>query len=92
MLAGFCQIAFVATTNTRIQAATPDHLRGRVMALYAQALMGVGPVGSFQAGSLAHFFGAPVAMTFGAVVSALYLTFNRLTRPAVFTREPRPEE
>jgi len=84
MLAGFCQISFVATTNTRIQAATPDHLRGRVMALYAQALMGVGPVGSFQAGALAHFFGAPVAMGFGAVVSAVFVGASRLARPAVF--------
>jgi MFS family permease len=88
MLAGFCQITFVATTNTRIQAATPDHLRGRVMALYAQALMGVGPVGSFQAGALAHFFGAPVAMAFGAVVSALFVGASRLARPAVFKADP----
>ncbi len=88
MLAGFCQISFIATTNTRIQAATPDHLRGRVMALYAQALMGVGPVGSFQAGTLAHFFGAPVAMAFGAVVSALFVGASRLARPAVFKADP----
>jgi MFS family permease len=88
MLAGFCQISFVATTNTRIQAATPDHLRGRVMALYAQALMGVGPIGSFQAGTLAHFFGAPVAMAFGAVVSAVFVTASRLARPAVFKADP----
>ena len=88
MLAGFCQISFVATTNTRIQAATPDHLRGRVMALYAQALMGVGPVGSFQAGTLAHFFGAPVAMAFGAVVSALFVGASRLARPSVFKADP----
>ena len=88
MLAGFCQISFVATTNTRIQAATPDHLRGRVMALYAQALMGVGPVGSFQAGALAHFFGAPVAMAFGAVVSAVFVGASRLARPTVFKADP----
>jgi MFS family permease len=83
-LAGFGQIAFIASSNSRIQAATPDHLRGRVMALYAQALMGVGPVGSFQAGTLAHFFGAPVAMSFGAVVSGLFLAGSRLLRPVVF--------
>jgi MFS family permease len=88
MLAGFCQISFVATTNTRIQAATPDHLRGRVMALYAQALMGVGPVGSFQAGALAHFFGAPFAMALGAVVSAVFVGASRLVRPAVFKADP----
>ena len=89
MLAGFCQITFVATCNTRIQSATPDHLRGRVMALYAQALMGVGPVGSFQAGSLAHFFGAPVAMAFGAVVSGVFIGFSRLARPGIYRRDPR---
>jgi MFS family permease len=88
MLAGFCQISFVATTNTRIQAATPDHLRGRVMALYAQALMGVGPVGSFQAGALAHFFGAPIAMAFGAVVSAIFVGASRMARPTVFKADP----
>jgi MFS family permease len=91
MLSGFCQISFIATTNTRIQAATPDRLRGRVMALYAQALMGVGPVGSFQAGALAHFFGAPVAMAFGAVVSAIFVAATRLVRPAVFKADP-PDE
>ena len=84
VLSRYCQTAFVATSNTRIQAATPDHLRGRVMALYAQSLMGVGPVGSFQAGALAHFFGAPVAMAFGAVVSGAFVTLTRLLRPAVF--------
>ena len=84
MLSGFCQIAFVATSNTRIQAATPDHLRGRVMGLYAQSLMGVGPIGSFQAGTLAHFFGAPFAMAFGALVSGAFVTLTRLLRPEVF--------
>jgi len=88
-LAGFCQIAFIAISNTRIQSATPDHLRGRVMALYAQALMGVGPVGSFQAGTLAHFFGAPVAMGFGAVVSVIFVTASRILRPAVFRSDAR---
>ena len=45
-VAGYCQISFVATANSRIQTITPDELRGRVMALYAQALIGVGPLGS----------------------------------------------
>ena len=71
-------------TNPCVLAGPRDHLRGRVMAPYAQALMGVGPVGSFQAGALAHFFGAPVAMAFGAVVSALFVGASRLVRPAVF--------
>ena len=82
--AGFCQITFVATANTRIQTATPDVLRGRVMALYAQSLMGVGPIGSLQAGTLAELFGAPWAMAAGALVSGLFLGASRLLRPGVF--------
>lgn len=84
LLAGFCQITFIASSNTRIQAQTPDHLRGRVMALYAQALQGVGPIGSLQAGAFASLFGPPVAMAFGAVVSAVFLLASRLLRPEVF--------
>jgi MFS family permease len=84
MGSGFCQIAFVSVANSRIQALTPDHLRGRVMALYAQSLIGVGPVGSLQAGALTQFLGAPWAMALGALVSGSFLVASRLLRPAVF--------
>jgi MFS family permease len=83
-IAGYCQISFVATANNRIQTITPDHLRGRVMALYAQALIGVGPIGSMQAGALATLFGAPVAMAIGAVVAGSVILAIRITRPHVF--------
>jgi len=90
--AGFCQISFLAVANSRIQTATPDALRGRVMALYAQALMGVGPIGSAQAGALATWLGAPWAMAIGAVVAALTVVGVRLMRPAVFTLPAGPED
>ena len=88
MVAGYCQISFVATANNRIQILTPDHLRGRVMALYAQALIGVGPVGSTQAGALATLFGAPWAMAIGAVVAGTVVVAVRLLRPEVFSAAP----
>lgn len=91
LLAGFCQIAFIASSNTRIQAQTPDHLRGRVMALYAQSLQGVGPIGSLQAGAFASLFGPPLAMAFGAVVSGVFLIASRLLRPEVFGDGARSE-
>ena len=84
-IAGYSQISFVATANNRIQTITPDHLRGRVMALYAQALIGVGPIGSLQAGGLATLFGAPWAMAIGAVVAGAVVLAIRITRPDVFT-------
>src|SRR2546425_2224040 len=68
-VAGYCQISFVATANNRIQTITPDRLRGRVMSLYAQALIGVGPLGSMQAGTLAELLGAPWAMAIRAGVA-----------------------
>jgi MFS family permease len=86
-VAGYCQITFVATANNRIQTITPDNLRGRVMALYAQALIGVGPIGSTQAGALATLFGAPWAMAIGAVVAGLVLLGIRVARPYVFVSQ-----
>jgi len=85
---GFCQISFLAVANTRVQTATPDRLRGRVMALYAQAMLGGGPVGAAQAGAVASVFGAPNAMILGAVVAGLTVVAIRLWRPAVFTLNP----
>src|SRR5437868_12696660 len=87
-VAGYCQISFVATANNRIQTLTPDNLRGRVMALYAQALIGVGPVGSTQAGALATLFGAPWAMAIGAAVAGAVVVAVRLLRPDVFSAAP----
>ena len=89
-IAGYCQLTFVATANNRIQTITPDHLRGRVMALYAQALIGVGPLGSMQAGALATLLGAPWAMAIGAVTAGLVVLGIRIARPFVF--EPSPVE
>jgi MFS family permease len=84
MVAGYCQISFVAAANNRIQTITPDHLRGRVMALYAQALIGVGPVGSTLAGALAARFGAPWAMAIGAIIAGAVILLIRLRTPEVF--------
>jgi MFS family permease len=83
-VAGYCQISFVAAANSRIQTITPDHLRGRVMALYAEALIGVGPLGATQAGALATLFGAPWAMAIGASIAGAAVLLVRLVSPQVF--------
>ncbi len=87
-VAGYCQISFVATANNRIQTITPDALRGRVMALYAQALIGVGPIGAIQAGALATKLGAPWAMAIGAVIAGTVIVGIRFARPHVFAPIP----
>jgi MFS family permease len=87
-VAGYCQISFVAAANSRIQTITPDHLRGRVMALYAEALIGVGPIGATQAGALATLLGAPWALAIGASIAGAVILAVRLFRPEVFA-QPR---
>jgi MFS family permease len=89
-VAGYCQISFVAAANNRIQTITPDHLRGRVMSLYAQALIGVGPVGALQAGALAQRFGAPWAMAIGAIVAGAVVLGIGILRPEVFAKRDHP--
>jgi MFS family permease len=83
-VAGYCQISFLATTNSRLQTVTPDHLRGRVMALYMQAFAGVSPIGNVQAGVIATLFGAPWSMAIGALIAGLALVVISLVTPEVF--------
>jgi MFS family permease len=46
----------------------PDHLRGRVMAVYSMMFMGMAPIGALVAGSLAQSLGAPRTVMLGGVV------------------------
>ena len=59
------------------------------MALYAQALIGVGPIGSTQAGALSTLFGAPWAMAIGAVIAGAVILSIRFLRPEVFRSVPK---
>lgn len=58
---GGCQVFYMATTNTMLQVIVPDHLRGRVMSIYALD-RGLMPVGSLLAGVSAHLVGAPATV------------------------------
>jgi MFS family permease len=87
-LAGLAQMWFMASANARIQRVTPDRLRGRVMAFYAHAIMGMGPIGAVQAGLLAAQLGSPASMAIGAGAAVVALLGVRLLRPDTFTLEP----
>ena len=72
---GFSMMLQMACSNTLIQAMVPDHLRGRVMALYSMMFMGMAPFGALLGGALADRLGAPVTVAIGAVaciVSAIW--------------------
>ena len=65
VLLGGAQIVFMASCNTSLQAQAPDHLRGRVMSIYAFFFAGVTPIGSFLMGSMAQGFGVRATYAIG---------------------------
>jgi len=69
--AGGSMVTFTAMANTSLQLTAPDHLRGRVMSVYAIVMGGMTPAGALVAGSLAQFWGAPGAFATGGLVGIL---------------------
>jgi MFS family permease len=65
--AGFCMMLQMSSSNTLIQSMVHDHLRGRVMSVYAMSLIGMAPFGALFAGAVADRVGAPVTVIIGAV-------------------------
>jgi predicted MFS family arabinose efflux permease len=70
---GFCMVSQVATINTIIQHSVPDQIRGRVMSVFTFMFMGMMPLGSFIAGTIAENFGAPAAVLTGAAACTVAL-------------------
>jgi len=81
-VAGFGAISFVSTSNTLIQMAVPNHLRGRVMGIWAFVFGGSMPLGSWLIGAAAERWDTPVAIALsGAACLALSgLVWLRLPR------------
>ncbi|MCX7166156.1 MAG: MFS transporter [Rhodocyclales bacterium] len=51
---GFSVIIAIAGSNTLIQTRVDENFRGRVMAIFSMAFLGIAPLGSLAVGSLAH--------------------------------------
>lgn len=67
-LLGFTLTSTVAAINTLIQLNVPDHLRGRLMALFSVFFIGLTSLGNLGAGTLAEVIGAPHTVTlYGAI-------------------------
>ncbi len=69
--AGYSMMLQMACSNTLIQTMVPDHLRGRVMALYSMMFMGMAPFGALLGGALADRVGAPVTVAIGGVACVI---------------------
>ena len=61
----------MAASNTLLQVMVPDHLRGRVMAVYSMMFMGMAPFGALLAGAFAGRWGAPKTVAIGGAVCAV---------------------
>ena len=83
-VAGAALLASSSLTNTSIQMVVPGHLRGRVMALFVLAFMGMMPISGLAFGSLGQAIGPARAVLVGAVLllawAAVLLARPRLLR------------
>jgi len=68
-LIGALAMIQMGASNTLIQTMTPDHLRGRVMAVYSMMFMGMAPIGALLSGVLADRLGAPFTVAIGGVIA-----------------------
>jgi MFS family permease len=80
---GLSMMVQMASSNTLIQTMVPDHLRGRVMAVYSMMFMGMAPVGSLLAGVLAGRLGAPSTVAAGGAVCILGASIFALRLPGL---------
>jgi MFS family permease len=70
-VAGFGMLLFFSTSNTVLQTIVPDEMRGRVMGVWSLVFGAMIPLGSLEAGAVAHWVGTPVALAFGAIICAV---------------------
>ncbi|MFA6320646.1 MAG: MFS transporter [Candidatus Omnitrophota bacterium] len=70
-VSGFGFMTNTAVSNTILQTIVEDRMRGRVMSFYAMAFMGMAPIGSLLAGSLASKIGAANTLILGGVCSII---------------------
>jgi MFS family permease len=80
---GFSFVAQNALTNTLIQLAVPDELRGRVMSFYSLTFQAMMRLGGMQAGLMGDRLGAPLTVGLGAAVCLGYGLFVAWRFPRV---------
>ncbi len=68
---GFGVLIQVSTINTLVQLASPDQMRGRVMAVYLTMFVGMMPVGAFLSGFIADKTSALFTLGLGGVAMLL---------------------
>jgi MFS family permease len=80
---GLAVMSETAASNTVLQTIVDDDKRGRVMSFYTLAFLGVGPLGSLLAGSLASRFGAPRVVQLAGIMCVLASAVFAIRLPAI---------
>jgi len=65
---GFGMIVHFNSTNTLIQSIADEDKRGRVVSLYSLTFMGITPLGSLLAGTIAEYIGVPFTIFFFSLI------------------------
>ena len=81
MALGFAVVLIAAGSNTLLQTWVRDDMRGRVMATFSMAFLGIAPLGSLAVGALANAIGVRAALfLWGILALGVGLAHNRRTR------------
>ena len=67
-ITGFGMMQQMAASNTILQTIAADDKRGRVMSFYTLAILGMNPIGSLLAGSVAAKIGVPATMIWAGAI------------------------
>jgi MFS family permease len=99
VVAAFCHVAFMSSSNTLIQRDVPDALRGRVMGLWVFTFGATAPFGALLVGFAAERVGLRTALLAGglAAVAVTFAIGLRLARtrgavPSTRPATPAPED
>jgi MFS family permease len=79
---GVCNQLYMVSIQTTLQMRVPDDLRGRVMGVYGMTY-NIGPLGGMQAGAVASFTSAPVAVALGGIAIIAFAVGVAASRPQV---------
>lgn len=78
MVLGFAVVHTAAGTNTLLQYWARDDVRGRVMSAFTFSFLGIAPLGSLAAGSLAQEIGIrPTFVLFGSALLVAGIAHSR---------------
>jgi MFS family permease len=91
-LVGVTSVAFLSMSNSTLQLAAQEHMRGRVMALWAVAFLGSTPIGGPIAGAVSEHFGGRAGLALGAAACLVAAAMGAivLRRSAASTRPAQP--